>query len=87
MNLAFSPKFLADVRNQAQVLLYRSCMLGKVVNTHTKGFTLLGMGKDSNCNSCVLITALSISTIFVCEIATILSVNEKLPVLRFRYFG
>ena len=33
MNLAFFAKILADVRNQAQVLLKRSCTLGKVVNT------------------------------------------------------
>ena len=33
MNFAFSPKFLSDVRNQAQVLLKRSCTLGKLVNT------------------------------------------------------
>ena len=30
-------EFLADVRNQAQVLLKRSCTLGKLVNTQTKG--------------------------------------------------
>ena len=33
----FSPKFLAVVRSHAHVLLKRSCMLGKLVNTQTKG--------------------------------------------------
>ena len=41
----FSPKFLADVRNQDQVLLKRSCTLGKLVNTQKKGITLLRTGK------------------------------------------
>ena len=31
--------------NQAQVLLKRSCMLGKLVNTQSKGLTLLCIGK------------------------------------------
>ena len=42
----FSPKVLADVRNQAKVLLKRSCMLGKLVNTQIKGATLLCTGKE-----------------------------------------
>ena len=50
----FSPKFLADVRNQAQVLLKRSCTLGNPVNTETKGITLLSIGKNNTCISCVL---------------------------------
>ena len=33
MNLAFFTKILADGRNQAQVLLKRSCMLGELINT------------------------------------------------------
>ena len=33
------------MRNQAQVLLKRSCMLGKLVNTQSKGLTLLCIGK------------------------------------------
>ena len=41
MNLAFFTKSLADVRNQAQVLLKLSCALGKLVNTQIKGITLL----------------------------------------------
>ena len=45
MNLAFFTKILADVRNQAQVLLKRSFTLGKLVNTQTKGITLLSRGK------------------------------------------
>ena len=53
MNLAFSPKFLADVRYQAQVLLNHSCMLGKLVNTPTKGITLLCIRKNNSCISCV----------------------------------
>ena len=45
MNLAFFTKILADVRNQAQVLLKRSFTLEKLVNTQTKGITLLCIGK------------------------------------------
>ena len=45
MNLAFFTTFLADVCNQAQVLLKRSCTLGKIVNTQTKGITLLCIGQ------------------------------------------
>ena len=45
MSLAFSPKFLEDVHNQAQALLKRLCTLGKLVNTQTKGITLLCIGK------------------------------------------
>ena len=36
MNLVFFTKILADVCNQAQVLLKRSCRLEKLVNTQTK---------------------------------------------------
>ena len=52
MNLAFSTKFLGDVRSEAQVLLRRSCTLGKLVNTQTKGITLLCIGNNM-CISCV----------------------------------
>ena len=45
MNLAFFTIFLADVCNQVQVLLKRSCTLGKLVNTQIKGITLLCTGK------------------------------------------
>ena len=45
MNLAFFTFFLADVCNQAQVLLKRSCRLGKLVITHIKGISLLYTGK------------------------------------------
>ena len=40
MNLAFFTKILADMRNQAQVLFKRSCTLGKLLSTQTKGITL-----------------------------------------------
>ena len=53
MNLAFLTKLLADLRNQAQVLLKRSCTLGKLVNTQTKGITLLCIGTNNICISCV----------------------------------
>ena len=53
MNLHFSPKFLADVCDQAQVLLKRSCTLGKLENTQTKGITLLCKGKNIICISCI----------------------------------
>ena len=33
------------MRNQAQVLLKRSCTLGKLLNTQIKGITLLCTGK------------------------------------------
>ena len=33
------------MHNQAQVLLKRSCTLGKLVNTQIKGITLLCIGK------------------------------------------
>ena len=39
--------------NQAQVLLNRSCTLGKLVNTQTKGITLLCIGKNNTYVSCV----------------------------------
>ena len=48
MNLAFFTNILADVHYQAQVLLQRSITLGKLVNTHTKGITLLCIGKNNN---------------------------------------
>ena len=41
------------MRNQAQFLLKRSCTLGKLVNVHTKGITLLCIGKNNICISCV----------------------------------
>ena len=41
------------MHNQAQVLLKRSCTLEKLVNTHTKGITLLCIGKNNICISCV----------------------------------
>ena len=47
MNLAFFTKLLA------QVLLKRSCTLGKLVNTQTKVITLLCIGKNNICISCV----------------------------------
>ena len=54
MNLAFFTNvFLADVRNQDQVLLKLSCTLGKLVNTQIKGITLLCTGKNNICISCV----------------------------------
>ena len=53
MDLAFLPKFLADVHNQAQVLLKRSCTLGKLVNTQIKGITMICTGKNTICISCV----------------------------------
>ena len=45
MNLAFFTKNLADVHIQAQILLKRSCTLGKLVNTQIKRITLLCTGK------------------------------------------
>ena len=59
MNLAFFVKNYSNVRNQAQGLLKRSCTLGKLVNTQTKGITLLCKGKNDICISCILM-ALSI---------------------------
>ena len=53
MNLAFFTNFLADVSKQAQVLLKRSCTLGKLVNTKIKGITFLCTGKNNICLSCV----------------------------------
>ena len=55
------------MRSQAQVLLKRSCTLGKLVNTQTKGITLLCIGKNNMCISCVLM-ALSIykNNLFKC---------------------
>ena len=41
------------MRDQAQILLKRSCTLGKLVNTQTKGITLLCIGKNNVCISCV----------------------------------
>ena len=46
MNLAFSPKFLADVRYQAQALLKCSCTPGKLVNTQTRVIILRCIGKN-----------------------------------------
>ena len=40
--------------SQAQVLLKLSCTLGKLVNTQTKGITLLCIGKNNMYISCVL---------------------------------
>ena len=45
MNLAFFTKFFADVRNEAQVLLKRSSVLGQLVNMQTKEIRLLCIGK------------------------------------------
>ena len=53
MNLAFLTKILGRCVNQAQVLLKRSCVLGKLVNTQTKGITLLCIGKNNVCISSV----------------------------------
>ena len=47
------------MRNQAQVLLKRSCTLGKLVNTQIKVIALLCTGINNICISCVLM-ALSI---------------------------
>ena len=47
------------MRNQAHILLKRSCTLGTLVNTQTKGIKLLCIGKNNICISCVLM-ALSI---------------------------
>ena len=63
MNLAFLPTFLADVRNQAQVLLKHSCTLEELVNTQIKEITLICTGKNIICISCVLM-ALSILLCF-----------------------
>ena len=41
------------MRNQAQILLKRSCTLGKLVNTQIKGITLICTGKNTICISCV----------------------------------
>ena len=41
------------MRNQAQVLLKRSCWLGKLVNTHIKEFTLVCTGKNNISISCI----------------------------------
>ena len=41
------------MRNRAQVLLRRSCTLGKLVNTQIKEHTLLCTGKNNICISCV----------------------------------
>ena len=49
MNFAFSLFILADVCYQAQVLLKRSCTLGKLVNTQTKDITLLCKGTNNIC--------------------------------------
>ena len=41
------------MRYQAQVLQKRPYTLGKLVNTHTKGITLLCIGQNNICISCV----------------------------------
>ena len=41
------------MRNQAQVLLKRSCTLGKLINTQIKRIALLCTGKNNVCISCV----------------------------------
>ena len=51
--------FSSKSSNQAQVLLKRSCTFGKLENTQSKEITLLCMGKNNICISCVLM-ALSI---------------------------
>ena len=53
MNLAFFTKIFNRWRNQAQVLLKRSCTLGKLVNTQIKGSTLICTGNNNICISCV----------------------------------
>ena len=47
------------MRNQAHVFHKGSCTLGKLVNTQAKGITLLCIGKNNICISCVVM-ALSI---------------------------
>ena len=42
------------MRNQAQVLLKRSCTLAKLVNAQIKEITLLSTGKNNICVSCIL---------------------------------
>ena len=41
------------MRNQGQVLLKRSCTLGKLVNTQAKGIALLSIEKHNMCIGCV----------------------------------
>ena len=41
------------MRNQAQVLLKRTCTLGKLVNTQIKVIALLCTGINNVCISCV----------------------------------
>ena len=45
MNLSFSPKFLAEVCNWAQVLVKRSLTLGTLVSTKTKCIKLIFIEK------------------------------------------
>ena len=45
MNLLFSPNFLADVCDWAQVLVKRSSTLGTLVSTKTKCIKLIFIGK------------------------------------------
>ena len=75
MNLAFFTKILADVSNQAQVLLKRFRTLGKLVNTQTKGINLLSIGKNNICISCVF-------NAFKYILTTINAKQEKLKALK-----
>ena len=61
--------------NQAQVLLKRSCTLGKLVNTQTKGITLLCIGKNNICISCIF-------NAFKYILTTINAKQEKLKALK-----
>ena len=45
MNLSFSPKFLAEVCNRAQVSLKRSPTLGTLVSIKTKCIKFIFIGK------------------------------------------
>ena len=61
MNYHFSPKFLAEVCNRAQVLVKRSPTLGTGVSTKTKCIKLIFIGKITLL-PVVLLMALSIHT-------------------------
>ena len=52
-NFFYEFGILADVCNQAQILLQLSCMLVKLVNTQTKGIKLICLGKNNICISWV----------------------------------
>ena len=71
------------MRNQAQVLLKRSCSLGKLVNTHIKEFTLLCTGKNNISISCILM-ALSIHTVNSEMFARVLFSHAKFQYAKFR---